>query len=690
MADDKLVVNLVDSAAALDAFASNEDRFRAVADAFLANDTDTFHRLLDEAKVSQHCELICHWLRSKFCVLLCLELCGPPRTAELPELTEFAGVVQKIVADAALIERFAVAVLERNGEEYRALVADLKLERFCHLLCHWMCTVHYRLTCSVVCSPVVRHQVGLVEALVEAGTSVARLAASAEDFTAATAAVLAHDCDATRGIVQRLGLNDQCHLICEWFCAYRCIRVCLLLCRAFPFAEISSPLAEAFAFAGVAVKLAREPVIVARLVDAVVAGNAEAFGSLVKERQLEPYCIQLCHWICSFECHVFCVCVCPPFLQPWFTQIGHFNIYGDIDPATGLTNKALSFSGLGYGGGPNFAFTGCLELRGFCPTTSPSFSGVPMRYRFLYEHPAGNRVPLTAALLCAVDAGNRRIPWPENSGGVAGAATVQTFQDITIAGAPEPAPVPPAVGAPWYGPARHVIVPDADGWIAVDPDSISGGFTTLIGFATPAVADLAGGDGNAATSAAAGTLVTGTDQKSGTDIGLVFEATRVGGPTSPPDFTNSVGKVHVNNWVEVHKIDILQFHTGGGTPCSPLSTSAGIEFTADHELMAAWAIGLTTAAVPPPLPGGPVFASGEGTRGAVPAAAPAQPPVPVAPPPPWRWADTLVYDISAWPTCSYTASLNTRPALTTGLADRDVATTSVTFCIGGRRAAPTN
>jgi hypothetical protein len=676
MSDANVIRELTESAQAMGAIAGNEDRFRAVVDAFRAKDGDTFQRLLSEFKILERCERVCHWLRSKECVLLCLELCGPPLEVELPDPREFAQLTAKITADEELVERLANVVEDRDAEGFKALVSELKIERFCHLLCHWVCTVHYRLICEIVCSPARPHRIALVDELTQAGAAIGKLAANEKVFAEAVKAALSSNCDALRGAVEQAGLSGHCRFICEWFCTFRCIRVCLLLCRRFPLERIESPLSEAFEFAQASGRLVAEPAVLERLANAVEASDAEAFQTIVNEHHLGRFCIQLCHWICFFHCQRLCRCVCPPFLPPLFTEVGHFNIIGDIDAATGLTNKLK----VGHGG-PKFGFEGCLELRGFCPTTSPSFPGVAMRYRFLYEHPAGNKVPLTAGLLCAVDAGTRRIPWPENLAGFAGSNNVLTFQTIIISGAPQPDPTPPVAGAAWFGPAEHVIVPDANGWIAVDPASISGGFTTLVGFDSTTVVP---GGNSAPAGLAAGTLVASGDQKLGTDIGIIFEATRVGAPASPPDFTNPLAKIHINNWLEVTLINILQFHTGGGTPCSPLSSALGIEFTADHELMGEWSVGLSTAAEPPPLPGGPVFPGGTSTRGIPPAGAPAQPPPPVAPPPPWRWADTLNYDISQWPTCSYTATLVTRPALTTGLIDRAALPNSVTFCIGGR------
>ena len=114
---------------AIGAFAADEDRFRALFDAFRAWDADSFQRLLREFHILERCELVCEWIRSKDCVLLCLELCGPPPEGELPEAREFAQVVERITSDEELVERLASSVSERDGEAFRALVSELEIER---------------------------------------------------------------------------------------------------------------------------------------------------------------------------------------------------------------------------------------------------------------------------------------------------------------------------------------------------------------------------------------------------------------------------------------------------------------------------------------------------------------------------------------------------------------------------------
>jgi hypothetical protein len=420
-------------------------------------------------------------------VILCLELCGPPRIepAQLPTPLEFAKVVTQVTSDEELVELLATAIQERDADSWRELVTKLKLqEGLCHLLCHWACMVHCRLVCGYVCGPRGGHRGHLIPELVSIGKTLSELVRHEKAFAAAVGAVERQDCEVLRSTIASIKLDGRCEIICEWFCSWRCLRVCLTLCGPFPLERVDVSVKEMWQFAEAVGALAGKPAL-EQLADAAFREDAEAFGALVKKLKLERFCIQLCHWLCFFRCRVFCRCVCPnPTLQPWFTAVGHFDIYADIDAGTGKTNKSLPYSGLTSGGGPNFAFYDCLELRGFCPSTSPVFLGVAMRYRFTTDDGSGvgQPEPITGDRVCSVDAGTRLIDWPQNLAGVAGPALVATFQPVTIAGSAAADPIPPAPGDPWVGPTAHTIVPDSDGWVTVDPNAIGGGFQVLMGF----------------------------------------------------------------------------------------------------------------------------------------------------------------------------------------------------------------
>ena len=202
----------------------------------------------------------------------------------------------------------------------------------------------------------------------------------------------------------------------------------------------------------------------------------------------------------------------------------------------------------------------------------------------------------------------------------------------------------------WGSPPDHVIEPDADGWVEVDPNGLDDGFYgPLLRFHSGAAVP-----GGAAPGDGAGTAV--SDPRNGASIVLVFEAGPVTGGTT---FTNRTNDVHVNNWTEVRELDLVQFTGPGGTPCSPLSTALDVLATVDHELLDSWSLSITSAS-----------GSAPGTV--------------IPPPPGWSTprggAGTHSENISAWASCSYRVNLTSRRRLTDGENDDAHNTSLVTFC----------
>jgi hypothetical protein len=355
----------------------------------------------------------------------------------------------------------------------------------------------------------------------------------------------------------------------------------------------------------------------------------------------------------------FCVELCveeaPVVTHAWFTRVGDFALYSDINFLTdGRTSHAVPPGFPNAHGGPGFGFFGDLKLVGDCPTTYPT-GGPPMRYRFLYEV-LGSGVglqPMLASNLAPVVVGSRPILWD-----VFGTGTpIVTSQPIYVAGSgatppgPTPPPSPLPVG-PWGPIPDVVLVPDANGWVTIDPAATNGGFSgPLVRFASETVVP-----GGGAPSDGPGVAV--SDPKNGKMLRIVFEAEPVTGATaSTPTLTNELPKIYINNWGDVNDLNLAQFTGAGDTPCSGLTDGLDILYTADHELMASWGIGISTAAS---IPGGvPALPSGNVPRGAF---------------------GTQHLDISTWPACSYTVSLGTRRKLTDGEIDDSGHTNSLTFC----------
>jgi hypothetical protein len=626
--------DLLEGASLIGQLAKDENAFREAYEALRLGEPARFQAVLNRLGLARRCGLICEWIRIKECFFFCLELCGSPAPAStaVPNPRMLAEAVVRLTSDEKLVHALVDAIEKRNRQAFQRIVNQFNLQPLCHLFCHWLCVVRYRLICRWVCSPVPIERPNLVQELLSAGQALRALLQHGDSFDQAVAASNAGDAGKLSSVINGANLFQFCYFICEWFCSWRCALVCLTLCREFPAEPVKNQIDEALAFAKAAQQLGQKPDQAQRLMTAVSAGDAKTWAATLKELQLQPFCIQLCHWICGLLCREFCFLVCPPiFNHPWFTHVGDFGIYSDIDAGTGLTNKSQA----GHGG-PGYGFFDCLKLRGFCPKFDPANPGSPMAYRFLYQ-PAGApaATPITGGFVCEVLVGSRYTFWNGNP---------FALQSVRIRGTGVTSPTPPPPG-PGLTPPDHYIVPDAQGWVSIDANALDDGFNGwLMGFSSPVA--FPGGD--PAPGVAAGVAVPAANQKNGADSAIIFQATRVstiaavnGG--AAPDYSNTLGKIHINNWNEVSLINLQEF--GGGLACSPVTNDLHIQYTTDHELMADWSIDMVTAAVVAPAP---VFPSGSGPRGA---------------------AGTDFHDTSTWPSCSYLLRLITRRSLTDGLLD---------------------
>ncbi|MBV9772518.1 MAG: hypothetical protein JO040_01125 [Gemmatimonadetes bacterium] len=346
----------------------------------------------------------------------------------------------------------------------------------------------------------------------------------------------------------------------------------------------------------------------------------------------------------------FCVDLCvdadppPPYDNPLFTNVGNFHILADIDSATGLANKTK----LGVGGN-GWGWFGDLKLRGYCPKTKPG-TGEQMYYRFLYSR-GGTEHPVTGGLLADVLVGSRLIQWDLDGNGTMD----WVFQDVIISGAGATAdlPTPPVVppGTPWGAPPPHVVVPDADGWIRVDPRAIDGGFYgPLVQLRSYVVVPVGPTPSNGPNAAVA-------DPKNGELVTLIFETTTDPANAALTERQVAQPTLLVNNWEEVRELNLLQFTAPGANACSKLGADLNILYTVDHQLIAEWALGISSAASPWSAP---VLPSGNTPRG--------------------QFGNQHV-SLAGWPPCSYTVSLSSRRKLTNGEGNDDANSSSLTFCI---------
>jgi len=123
--------------------------FSAAVAAFEAKDADAFRWVLNRVELLPYCELICEWVRVKLGVLRCIELCGVPwEKVQVPDLQHFARAVVQLASNEKLLRRLVDAVACGDGDDYRAVIAELKLTEFCYLICHWVYLIIYRRVCE--------------------------------------------------------------------------------------------------------------------------------------------------------------------------------------------------------------------------------------------------------------------------------------------------------------------------------------------------------------------------------------------------------------------------------------------------------------------------------------------------------------------------------------------------------------
>jgi hypothetical protein len=576
--------------------------------------------LLDQLKLSGDCEVICRWIRVKECVLRCIEICGAPPAEPLTvaEIPRFANAIAKITGDEELIERLADAILERDNSGFQSLVRDVGIGPLCHLLCYWACVVYSRLICEVICAPRPVQRRHLVSELGLAGAAVGELVKDRAKLDQVIKAGVAANCEVLSGL---LGPGANCVLICEWICSWHCVLVCLLLCRRFPLPTDTS-IEEERAFAQAVARLAGTEGALARLVEAVSAGNAETYGALIREFKLQPFCAQLCHWICFGICRLFCICVCPPpAVIPMFTKVGQYR----VDPIWG------DFTADGTTTAGGYAFTSNIPLIGIIPNGD---APTALQYRFLVEkYPlGGGPAPLTAAMIPPTIIGQLEY-WRWN-----GLAWVPASANYW-ANNPDPGTntisIPQQFGPPLVVPVNKAVA--ADGWIDVPRENalVFGGVGLFVGGADNVLAEL---DTTKLTSEAfdltpavpplplqAGDPVPAAQQSERPHFKIYFEARNA--VTLAPVSGNNLDKIALSNtaytyirhtdWAggtvtttPVVSLDIAELKAGGG--CNPLAGHIHTLFTAYHPYLATCSVYVQGPGVPPPAAVNPAIdASGQ-------------------------------------------------------------------------------
>src|ERR1039457_2935386 len=123
--NDNAVARLASQSDAIGRLAQNSGGFAAVVAAFESKDANAFRWVLDRLEMLPYCELICEWVRIKFGVLRCLDVCGPStEKAETPSLQRFAGAIVQLASNETLLRQVVDSVSCGDGEQYQAAIAE--------------------------------------------------------------------------------------------------------------------------------------------------------------------------------------------------------------------------------------------------------------------------------------------------------------------------------------------------------------------------------------------------------------------------------------------------------------------------------------------------------------------------------------------------------------------------------------
>ncbi len=423
------VSRLASQADAIGRLAQDTGGFAAVVAAFESKDANAFRWVLGQLEMLPYCELICDWVRVKLGVLRCQEVCGIPVTkVETPSLEQFARAIVRLASNDTLLRQVVDSVACGDGEEYRAAIAELKLNDFCYLLCHWVYSVIYHRVCHIVCSPDRVLPGDAASEIQAAAKDISILLNKEKAFDVIGRAAATLNCETLQSAMNQFGIAPQCRFICSLICSWRHVWVCREVCSfRTPVLTGAYGIEEAQNFALASRQFATQPRALADLVSAVQTRNAAAYSAIIARFALEPYRYQICAWVGSVTCHEFCICVCPPSeLFPEFTKIGGYEYQTQIDsalPATGLTV------------GDTRAFFSTLRLNGILTQT---LGGQPLEYSFWYQPIATASTtllnPIAAAdtsIAVVSSAGFPAAPFNVVIGGSAGGYEIVTVQGVS-------------------------------------------------------------------------------------------------------------------------------------------------------------------------------------------------------------------------------------------------------------------
>jgi hypothetical protein len=659
------VPNLQQFARAIVQLGSNEKLLRRVIDAVSCGDAEAYQASISELNLEPFCHLICRYVCSSIYHRICEVVCTPEPvyvSDAAADIRSSAKVLAALIENEKGISAIGSAAESLNCEKLQTSINEAGVAPGCEIICRLICIRHCVKVCRELCQRPVTVLTGAraVEEAREFALASQPLANQPRVLGDLLVAVQESNAEAYGAVIARIGLEPYCHQVCAWVCSETCSELCRCVCPNTAFDPLWTNVGNFDIYSDIDVTGKTNKSLP---ISSLTYGGGPNFA-FYEQLALTGFC---------------------PSTSPISsgTQMMYRFLYASASTtlASAISAFATSINVASSAGVPPTPFDVSLCIGGESGETMTVTGVAGTTWTVVrgedgttaISAPAGttlwiNPIPITNNLICPIQIGSRSISWPKDLAGIAGTTSVPTNERIMLQSAPTPVdPAPPLSGATWTSPVHYVSPDPVTGWIEVDLDAVGGGYTTLLCFdttqpgvapATPAVVGAIGTPG----CSPAGSPVPAADVKGGTDLAIIFQATRVG--TTAIDFSNSLCRIHINNWVEINNLWFLEF---GTDCCTPIDGALTVEFTVDHEEMDAGQWSLVISSCSPSAPGditptvsGPtVTLNPRGGYGNIPEVT------------------------TSWSYCSYTVTLTTRPGLTTGIVDRLAAPLSLPFCICG-------
>lgn len=164
-----------------------------------------------------------------------LELQASSADERFDELRQTGEAIGKLAEDEAAFTRTVEAFRAQDAERFQSELGKLGLQRFCVLICRWLCSKHCVFICSRLCKepPRATDQLPIAE-IREFAKVTARLASDDALLRRFVDAVDREDGAAFNQLLAELKWERFCHQLCHFLCVVRCRRVCRLLCPPQP------------------------------------------------------------------------------------------------------------------------------------------------------------------------------------------------------------------------------------------------------------------------------------------------------------------------------------------------------------------------------------------------------------------------------------------------------------------------